>query len=397
MKVAFYCQHVLGMGHFFRSREIARCLAVPEGNEVALISGGRAVEAALPSGVRLVPLPGLAMTEDFGSLYSLEPGLDLEAVKAARAQALREFCTTYGPDVLLVELFPFGRNQFRFELAPLLDAVRAGSLRTVHGRPPKVVCSVRDILVEKRDPAKYEARVVECLNRWFDLVLVHADPKLQALDETFSRLGDIRPPLAYTGFVTPRPAPGSGPALRAQLGLRPEDKLVVASAGGGQVGGALLAAVLRAFALLGDLRVHLLVFSGPHLPQADFDALGRLAAQAPMARLERFTDRFLEHLAAADLSISQGGYNTTMNILAAGVPALVQPFDQNREQRLRATKLARLGILDILEPQDLEPETLAARLRMGLERPRRAGPPSVDLNGAATTATLLHQLVEALP
>ena len=82
-----------------------------------------------------------------------------------------------------------------------------------------------------------------------------------------------------------------------------------------------------------------------------------------MAREQRAGDTFYSGFfvlsAAADLSVSMGGYNTTMNILASGVPALVWPFGQNREQRLRAERLADLGALRVLEDEDLHPDRLA--------------------------------------
>ncbi len=36
MKILVYCQHVLGVGHFFRTLEICRALA---GHDVVLVSG----------------------------------------------------------------------------------------------------------------------------------------------------------------------------------------------------------------------------------------------------------------------------------------------------------------------------------------------------------------------
>ena len=45
MKIVFYCQHVLGVGHFFRSLEICRALA---GHEVILVTGGPRFEVQLP-------------------------------------------------------------------------------------------------------------------------------------------------------------------------------------------------------------------------------------------------------------------------------------------------------------------------------------------------------------
>ena len=82
------------------------------------------------------------------------------------------------------------------------------------------------------------------------------------------------------------------------------------------------------------------------------------------------------------------GYNTCMNILAAQVPALVWPFPQNREQRLRAMQLADLGWMQVLEEPDLEPARLAGLIERQLAQPHRPKK-SVDLNGAVRTAEWL--------
>jgi predicted glycosyltransferase len=79
------------------------------------------------------------------------------------------------------------------------------------------------------------------------------------------------------------------------------------------------------------------------------------------------------------------GYNTTMNLLAARVPALVWPFGQNREQRLRAQRLQDMGVLRLLGDAELEPSRLADLMEQMLMRSERPDP-GIDLNGAEATA-----------
>ena len=50
------------------------------------------------------------------------------------------------PDVVLIELFPFGRRQFGFELLPLLEAIHSARNRA------RVACSVRDVFVTSKKP-----------------------------------------------------------------------------------------------------------------------------------------------------------------------------------------------------------------------------------------------------
>lgn len=381
MKIALYCQYVLGIGHFFRSLEICRAL---KGHDVILITGGARVETPLPAHVREFRLPALMMDADFSAVLPAEEDRSVDRIKEERRQRLYELFAAEAPDVFMVELYPFGRKAFRFELDPILEAIRRQELP-----PCRVICSLRDILVEKKDPAAYENRVIRLLNRYFDMLLVHSDPTLMKLDETFARMEEISVPVVYTGFVTPKPAPAAGLAIRRQLGVTENDRLIVASAGGGKVGLPLLEAVVDAFDLMksgnGD---RLYVFTGPFMAQSDFDRLEKHASDR--INILRFTSDFLSYLAAADLSISMAGYNTCMNILASGVRALVWPFMQNREQRLRAVQLARRGALQILDSDDLEPSRMAARICRILSE-KTIAPIRIDLNGAAATAASLER------
>jgi predicted glycosyltransferase len=380
MKIFYYCQHVLGIGHFFRSLEICRALA---DHEVVLITGGPPVDAQLPGHVRDIRLPDLQMNRDFKGLFSSRENRSLDDIKAHRRQILLELFERERPDVFLVELYPFGRKAFRFELDPVMRAFEAGKLP-----PCPVFCSVRDILVEKEDALKHETRAANTLNRFFQAVLVHADPKLARLDETFDQYDRIGIPVVYTGYIARKPHPEARQNLRRQLELRPDDRLVVASAGGGRVGAKLLEAVMVAFERLpGRNRSLLKVFSGPFLPAGDFERLIGLAGDR--ASVDRFTPDFLSHLAAADLSVSMGGYNTTMDILASESPALVWPFPQNREQRMRAERLAACGALQVLNDPDLHPDHLAAIMEHTLSITDRPGV-SIDLDGAAKTAAWIE-------
>ena len=379
MTIVFYCQHVLGLGHFMRSLAIVRALAP---HRVVFVTGGPEVPGELPPHVVSEQLPVLSMDEDFTAILS---EVDLEAVKSERAAKLSAILERERPDVFVVELYPFGRKAFEFELLPVLEAVRNGSF----GRPA-VLCSLRDILVEKKDPEKYQARVIRRLNSLFDGLLVHSDPALFPLEETFSKSGEIIVPVAYTGFVTERPSPGGRERVRSELGLGLSDKLVVASAGGGKVGSELLFAAIRTYPLLTPgTALRLEIFTGPFLDEGAFERLVAEASAHETIFVSRFSGNFLDILAAADVSLSLAGYNTTMNVLASGVPALVLPFAQNQEQHMRAAKLSGMGALGILAPEDLDPSRLAYLTGRLLREGRRISPEAFRLEGAAEAARLI--------
>jgi len=377
MKILIYCQHLLGIGHFFRTLEICRALA---GHDVILVTGGPLPAIPLPENVRHHQLPELITDPSFQNLHS-PGGETLESIRGERRRRLRALLREEAPDVFLIELYPIGRKAFRFELDPVLDEIATGQLPR-----SKVVCSVRDILVEKEDQDRHETRAVDSLNRWFDALLVHADPDVIRLDATFSRIDAIRIPIFYTGFVTPPVATvGGRTAWRKARGITPDQILIVVSAGGGAVGFPLLDAVTRALPQLPDERsIRMQVFTGPFMPAENIAQLNRRSNDR--LRIDRFTSDFPSWLNAADLSVSMAGYNTCMNILASGVPALVLPFTQNREQGLRARLLEDRGLLGVLSTEDLNLPGLSDRIAQRLQSPRQVERGAIDIKGAVNTA-----------
>jgi len=197
-RAMFYCQSVLGMGHLIRSAEIVRGLA-DNGFEVSFLNGGEmAGGLELPSSIAVVNLPPIKSDAEFREIYAADGSRHLEEIKEARRRRILAEFARFRPQVLIIELFPFGRRKFAFELIPLLERISAG------GRATKVVCSLRDILAPRRDQARFEDRVCNLMNRYFDLLLVHADPRFQRLEESFPSARRIECPIRYTGFVVQR-------------------------------------------------------------------------------------------------------------------------------------------------------------------------------------------------
>ena len=113
----------------------------------------------------------------------MDENLTIEAVQTLRQQQLLSALNAFQPDVLMIELFPFGRRRFSFELIPLVESARAQNA--------KVVCSLRDIVVTKQDQTRHEAKICRLINQYFDQLLIHGDPSLHPLDESFSRINDL--------------------------------------------------------------------------------------------------------------------------------------------------------------------------------------------------------------
>ncbi len=373
-RVLFHVQHLLGIGHLRRAEILAEAMAA-EGLEVTVSYGGRRIAEVAFRGVRVAELPPATIAgEDFSTLLDADNRPVDDAWRAARRDALLRLWRDVDPDVVLIELFPFGRRQFAFELMPLLEAVHAATPR------PLVACSVRDVLVASKKAGR-DAEIVERVRRFFDAVLVHGDPALVPFGATFASADRIADLIHHTGYVA---ADAGSTAL-----VGGEDEVIV-SAGGGAVGAPLLFAAVAARPMT-PLAGHVWRFlAGPNLPAADFERLGAMADARTI--VERFRPDFPARLQTAALSISQAGYNTMMDVLGSGVRAIVVPYEAKgeTEQRLRSEILASRRLLTVVPEADLSAARLAVAVTEAIGRP--AASIRIDRSGAATTARLVHAL-----
>lgn len=378
-KAFIHVQHLLGTGHVVRAAAIGKALA-RKGIAVTLASGNK-IPPTLDTGtLQVVALPPCKSPDArFKRLVTLE-GQDIdEAWKKARVHASIQAFEAEDFDLLLTETYPFGRRQLDFELTPLLERAKAKP------RPPVIATSIRDILVRKKELWKEEWMAGQAL-RFYDRVLVHSDPDFIQLADSFPFADRVAPLVRYTGYAD------------ADRQAHPEGKdgtdEVILSCGGGAVAEALLSAALEARSLsrrAGDTRWRLLI---GHDVSEDAFALYRRNAPDGVW-VERARPDFPALLKRARLSVSQAGYNTVLDILSAGVPAVFVPFAQanETEQSQRAEALARHGRAVVVSEAGLTPEKLAAAVDDALHLPRKRH--KVLLGGAATSADILVEDLKA--
>ena len=382
-RVLFYVQHLLGIGHWRRAAALAEAMQ-RAGLAVTVLAGGPAEshgEGQRDGGFETIQLPpARAADASFRTIIDAEGRPIDAAFKARRRDLVVAAFARLRPDIVLIESFPFGRRAFRFELLPLIAAARQAVPR------PAILASVRDVLVAKNDPAR-AAEIVDTIRRDFDLVLVHGDPALIELAASFPAAGLIADRLRYTGYV-------AGP-LGADDGVAGAGEVLV-SAGGGAVGLALLRAALTARPRSPLAAARWRLIAGPHLPAADYAALASdLSTEAPGGViLERFRDDFPALLRRCVLSISQAGYNTTLDIIRARPRAIVVPFAAGgeTEQAMRSALLAQRGVLHVVPEAELDGPRLAAAIIDAMAAPPPFAPLAVRLDGAEASATLIAGL-----
>ncbi len=377
--VLVYVQHLLGIGHLMRARQIAEALA-DHGFDVHLVTGGMPIGGRMPRGVRTVQLPAIRVSDaSFTPLRdaTFEP-ID-DAYRTRRRELLLAAYAEAAPSAVLFETFPFGRRALRFELLPLLERIDATRPR------PLVVSSIREILQLQHKPER-EREMLAWAARWFDAIFVHGDRRFARFEDTFSFAGELLPPVHYTGFVAARPIA----ERNAADGGRDE---IVVSAGGGGVGVDLLATALAAQPHSRFRDRTWRVLAGPNITDAGFERLQSIAGKR--AIVERARVDFADVLQRAFVSISQAGYNTTLDVLASGARAVFVPFTGNgeTEQRARGLRLAALDLAVVVDDRALTPLTLAQAVDDAATR-EAWGRWDFACDGATQTAVLLARLLD---
>jgi predicted glycosyltransferase len=194
----------------------------------------------------------------------------------------------------------------------------------------------------------------------------------------------------FAGYVTgfdPGPLAERRDEARAELGYRPDERVVIVTVGGSGVGEALLRRVVAAWpeAARRVPGLRMIAVAGPRIEP---ESLGAPAG----VEVRGYVPELYKHLAACDLAVVQGGLTTTMELTAARRPFLYFPlanhFEQNRHVRHR---LDRYGAGRCMDYATSDPDAIAEAIATEIDRPVEYG--AVDPSGARRAAELIAPLV----
>lgn len=368
----FYCQASE------KPNDLDRCLVLAQAlaaffRVVVLADSERRPRPDLTTGVELIELPGLNKHDGASATDAHERRVAQVERRLLTELAMR----VHRPAVLLVQAFPFGNAPLASEMLPLL--------RLARGQPGPlavVACSLLDPGNGEGTHHLQPDHARWLVDRFFDSVLVHADPLLCRLEDVFRPKEPLRTPVHYTGYVQP---------ASARPGNVPRGEHLLVSAGDGRHGEALLRTALQAHALLAE-PLPMRIVAGVQFPQARWEALQHDVSRVPGVELVRQAPDMLVEMQRARASISHCEHHAARDILLSAVPALVvtEGAPSQNEEGERATRLAAAGALLQLDAAQVSAARLAKELeRLLAFRPR---PVSLDLDGATRCAQRLYKL-----
>ncbi|HEX9992054.1 MAG TPA: hypothetical protein VGB14_03915 [Acidimicrobiales bacterium] len=354
-----------GLGHVRRNTLVATALLARDpAAEVAVVTGLGVRPAWLDDPrLRVTNVPPLLKDAD-GAYRNGE--LSFEEAIGRRAEAFDAAVASFAPDVVVVDRHPYG---LAGELRPGLDrAARSGAA---------LVLGLRDVLDE---PSKVREELAG--DGWagvadrFDEVLVYGERVLCDHEAEYGL------PLApsYCGWVVERVPP-----------RRRDPHLLVVTAGGSGDGDAVFRLGIELAVRRPGQRA--LLVAGPYATPTIAAGMLRHPSLGGRVELVRDTPGCGPLFAGAGSVVQMAGYNSTFEALAAGIrPILVPRRTPRREQAIRASRLAALGVADVVD----EPAP-ADEVAWLLGRPRLLPAGALDaagiaLDGAERAAAALEAL-----
>ena len=381
-RVLIYSHDTYGLGHLRRSMLVADALTGAAEDTSVLIATGspRAQAFALPRGCDILKLPAVTKTPD-GNYRPRTLRMRLDDLVQLRAELLRSTARSFRPELILVDHSPVGMQG---ELWSLFHDLNKWTSR------PAVVLGLRDIT---DDPVVVQ-REWEASGAWdaiggvYDRILVYGDPRLRTTAQ------DLRLPERFPGRVKlvgylARPI---SPA--AQDGEMPT---ILVTAGGGGDGHHLLTGYLTFLERLQSRdRFRSVLVTGPFLSRSrQREVHERSRALGGAVEVVSFTDRLEDLLARAAGVVSMAGYNTVVEVLSAGLPALLVPRQTPRkEQLLRAERLAAVDGELISVAKEPDPAVIGGFVERAIGRSGSSGhQPPVRMDGLGETVEELRRLL----
>jgi len=361
IRIALYSPGIVGLGHLRRNLLISQVLAESELRSVNLmVTEAREASVfinSMPPGVDCITLPGLSKGAD-GVCRPRYMDLPLKQLTALRGRTIRAALKEFAPDLLIVDNLP--RGAYR-ELDPALRQLKAaGHTRCVLG--------LRDVLDEPWSVHRdwFRWRFDEAIDEYFDAIWVYGDPAVYNMIDEYRFPPSISSKIRFVGYLDQRRRPGAPQTPQADPTdvESPQQKLILCLLGGGQDGDRLAEAFSRA-EFPSDSSG--LVVTGPFMSSQVRARLEIQAAANPRLRVLNFINEPTMLVRRAERIVAMGGYNTICEILSFQKPALIIPrVKPRREQIIRAQRLRDLGLIHMLEVDQLTPEALSTWMRRDL-------------------------------
>lgn len=366
--ILMYCHDTYGLGHIRRTMAIAEHLRAKNINILILTGSPIVGRYPFPEQIDFVRIPGMIKktNEDY---FPMSIRINPQHALDIRKNIITSTAKAFQPQLFIVDKEPLGLKK---EVLPTLQWLRRSLPRT------KTVLGLRDIM-DDGETIRQDWRkkgVYEILEELYSEIWVYGIREFYDPIREYAISEGIGSKMYFTGYI-PRKKPDEKAVeeVRREHGVREEEKLVVVTTGGGGDGYPVIDMYLTMLesmaARLKPIPFRSILITGPFMPAREHKKISKRTKPLGI-RIHRFYRSMEKLLAAADLVVGMGGYNTVCEILTQGTPCLLIPRESPRkEQLIRAGVLHERRLVDYIPLSSCSPDVLCREVFRILENPKR--------------------------
>jgi len=353
--ILMYSHDTYGLGHIRRSMAIAAHLRADDVNVLILTGSPIAGRFSFPQNVDFVRIPGMIKKTN-EEYRSLSIRIDPEHALGIRKSIILATARSFQPDLFIVDKEPLGLKR---EVLPTLEWLRH------HHRRTRTILGLRDIMDDRETVCQdwRHKNVYRCLDELYSEIWIYGRRDIYDAVREYSIPEQVEEKVVYTGYLARKVvSAGQAASARRQFCVRPGERMIVLTTGGGGDGYEMMDAYLAMHEQYGLEGVRSVLITGPFMPKKYRRELSRRGRRFGI-KVRPFYPRMEEAFAAADLVVSMGGYNTLCEILSQGTPSLIIPRETpRREQLIRARAFKAQGLIDCIPWSELTPERFREQL-----------------------------------
>ena len=394
IRLLIYSHDTFGLGHLQRCLKISRVLSKRFPSLSILLVTGSPVSHRFefPPRVDYVKLPSVrkAGPEKYEARTLTTA---FEMVLKLRSELLLKSVQSFRPHFFLADHSPIG---MKGELLPALNWLKTRKNETVS------MLGLRDIIdaPEAVTALWKEQGIYDVMESMYDHILVYGSPSIYDPVSAYQFSAALKQKTHFCNYIGETAENSIKTAGRKKTSRK--RPLVVVTIGGGDCAGeTVIGNYLKMLQKnRADINFDSVIITGPFLEPELYDKYQKASRNLPVS-IKGFMSSTGSLLKRSDLVIATGGYNTITDILCHAKRAIVIPRVMHRqEQRIRASRLAELGVLEYLPPEQVTPELLYSRLRRLLDNPAEPVADArvrnlIELEGASRLADFFGTILEA--
>jgi len=379
LRVMLYSHDSVGLGHLRRNLAIAGAITESFSGASAMIVTGSpcATQFQLPAGTDLIKIPSINK-DKCGRYVTGSFGGSLETTLRFRSRMILETYRAFSPDLIIVDHQPTG-----------LKGEAMATLREATSNGTKLFFGMRDVVdspeVVRRDWDNADCRWA--LNECYDQICVYGKQDIFDSRKAYYPLLRNVKSCQFVGFIVPD--------RKAHLEKTSErkKKRVLVTFGGGNDGAQRAEHYLKALKMR-QVSWESHVVTGPMMsPEVvrRLKDMGRKVEPAGTVSVKRFHRNLPSLMPQFDAIVSMAGYNSCVEILQSGVPAIFLPRSFPRqEQLIRAVRLAQRGWAITMPQERPDHHCLMDAIETAINTPRTLRT-EADLGGLANLSVLVGQ------